>query len=480
MLALDPQSAPLGAADQFGLELLLDLSRILRCDTIGDVVRLRITDEDAISIQACVSNRWMLHRADGIVSVPRGVLRLVTKIAGAEEEQRSERRDRFGRVPPECNALVSNRLERSPVVSQAAAELRRAAGEAAGRRPFRLVAPWPDGKRWAAAFSHDLDVVAYWPVFTALRAVELGRKRKLGPVLSVLGAALRGAAGSPVWSGVLGVLDTERSLEVRSTWFVLCGTPTFTTMKAGDLTYAIESRDAQRILSAVIEAGHEVGLHGSFETYTDAERMRAQRDRLSRVTREPRGIRQHYLRMVPGETQRAMATAGFAYDSTFGFADRNGFRLGVADVLPAWHAATQSPAGIDEVPFIWMDRALSKYRGIESPEVWVADARELAAACEAVEGVWTAVWHPNLTPALGFPGAPAAYASLVRDIVDRSPWIATLEQIVAWRRARRSARATQITPDGTVIVDVAHPSPWQVMVESPRGSATADHIRAPR
>src|SRR2546430_17478224 len=36
----------------------------------------------------------------------------------------------------------------------------------------------------------------------------------------------------------------------------------------------------------------------------------------------------------PGVTERAMAEAGFWYDSTFGFPDRNGFRLGVADVVP--------------------------------------------------------------------------------------------------------------------------------------------------
>ena len=81
-----------------------------------------------------------------------------------------------------------------------------------------------------------------------------------------------------------------------------------------------------------------------------------------------------------------MSSAGFAYDSTFGFSDRNGFRLGVADVLPAWLDSGEGgqPAGIDEVPFTWMDRALSKYQGIESPQAWVEDAIELARACRAV------------------------------------------------------------------------------------------------
>lgn len=478
MLALDPQSVPLGAAEQFGLELLLDLSRVLPCDGRLDAVRLRIVDGEAGSVRTCISSSWMIERGDGVLTLPRGVLRLITAIAGAEEEQRAALRDRFGRVPPECNALVIERLERTPIVSRAAVQLRRAAADVAARRPFRVLAPWPDGKRWAAAFTHDLDVVAKWPVFTALRVAELARKGEVGRVLSVLGAALRSSAANPVWSGVENLLLAERACSVRSSWFVLCGTPTLSTMKAGDLTYSIESRGARRILDAVSAAGHEIGLHGSFETYTDAERMRAQRERLTRVAREPQGIRQHYLRMIPGETQRAMANAGFGYDSTFGFADRNGFRLGVADVVPAWHAGTQAPAGVDELPFIWMDRALSKYRGVESPRAWIEDALELADLCRSVEGLFCAVWHPNLTPALGFPGAPAAYEALMRDVAGRSPFIATMGEIHTWRRSRRSARATQLLPDGTIVVDAPEPSPWAVTLELASGEATRDHVRA--
>jgi len=478
MLARDPQSVPLGAAEQFGLELLLDLSRVLPCDGSFDTVRLRIADGEAGSVRTCISSSWMIQRSDGVVTLPRGVLRVIAAIAGAEEEQRCALRDRFGRVPPECNALVIERLERAPVVSQAAVQLRRAAADVAARRPFRALTPWPEGKRWAAAFTHDLDVVAKWPVFTALRVAELARKGEVGRVLSVLGAALRSSAGNPVWNGVEGLLRAERTSGVRSSWFVLCGTPTMSTMKAGDLTYSIESRGARRILDAVSAGGHEIGLHGSFETYSDAEVMRAQRIRLTRAAGEPHGIRQHYLRMVPGDTQRAMASAGFRYDSTFGFADRNGFRVGVADVLPAWHAGTQTPAGIDELPFIWMDRALSKYRGVESPRAWIEDALELADLCRSVEGLFSAVWHPNLTPALGFPGAPAAYESLMRDVVDRSPWIATMGEIHTWRRARRSARATQLLPDGRVVVDAPERTPWPVTLEDASGAATRDHMRA--
>jgi len=461
MLALDPESQPRGSAEQFGLELLLDLSRVLRFAGNGDTVRLRLVgDDEAVTLDSCLARGWYIERGDGEVAVPRAVLRLVTSIAGAAHEQHATIYDRFGRVRPEDNDLVTSGHERSPVLNLAALELRRAVVAVAGRMPMRLLAPWPNGRRWAVALSHDLDVVARWPIFTGLRLVELARKGDLVRIGSVIRAALRSAVGNPVWQGVASVLGTESEYGVKSTWFILCGTPTLATMRAGDLTYVPESPAARRIISAIGSAGHRVELHGSFETYTDAERFGAQRERLSAIAGTmPNGVRQHYLRMRPGVTHRAMAIAGFKHDSTFGFADRNGFRLGVADVLPVWSEADQNSLDIDEIPFTWMDRALSKYRGVESPEAWIADALELAESTRAVDGLWCGIWHPNLTPALGFPGAPAAYANLVRQLAMMHPFFETTRQIVAWRRERRAARATAIAADGTVRFHTTEPSP---------------------
>jgi hypothetical protein len=105
-----------------------------------------------------------------------------------------------------------------------------------------------------------------------------------------------------------------------------------------------------------------------------------------------------------------------------------------------------------------MDRALSKYRGVEAPEAWIADALDLAETTRAADGVWCGIWHPNLTPALGFPGAPDAYTELVKELAELHPFFGTTREIVAWRRARRSARATAIESDGSVRFHTTEPS----------------------
>jgi hypothetical protein len=162
---------------------------------------------------------------------------------------------------------------------------------------------------------------------------------------------------------------------------------------------------------------------------------------------EPAGVRQHYLRMRAATTPRGMTSAGFAYDSTYGFADRNGFRLGTADVLPLWDAERQEPVGLDEAPFVWMDRALSKYQHVEAPRAWIDDALALAERCRSVEGLWVGIWHPNLATALGFPDAPEAYARLVGELARSDAHVAPLAELVAWRGARRMLRG-RLSNDG--------------------------------
>jgi hypothetical protein len=337
------------------------------------------------------------------------------------------------------------------VVSQAAVGLREAVRRAAGRRRVVILAPWPERRRWAVGLSHDLDVVRAWPAFTALRVFELLRRFELAQIVRVKLSALAAIGRDPIGAGVRGTLESEPRGRVASTWFILCGTPTWATMRAGDLTYLPESKAARRILDTIKAAGGELALHGSFETMDRHAAFSEQRQRLARLTgAEIGGIRQHYVRMRPGNTQRGMAEAGFQYDSTFGFPDRNGFRLGVADVVPAWDEERGRTLALEEVPLTWMERALSKYVRIEDPETWVADALELAAAARAVEGLWVGVWHPNSTAALGFPGATEAYRRLVTELLAPDPFVAPLGTIAAWRRARRGTRIGAVAPDGRV------------------------------
>jgi hypothetical protein len=481
MILLDQSPDQLRPAERYGLEVLIDLSRLLLTERAEcDLVRLKVIERDSAgSAAADLSPKAALELGEGEVRITTAALRGVAEVAGGGVEQRSTATDRHGRVPAAENPLVAAGQSRRPVVSLLGVELRRAVLAAAGRRPVRLLSPWPDGHRWAALMTHDLDVVEWWGLFPLLRMAELGMKGDWDRFARVARAARRSVGRDPVTRGVHSILQLEAHHLIRATWFVICEPPSLRSLIAGDSTYRPDSPATGRILSALTHAGHELGLHGSFATGNDVKRMTAQCRTLSRLASAPvGGVRQHFLRMRPGSTQRVMVEAGFEYDASWGFADRNGFRLGVADVVPAWDAARETPLPLDLVPLIWMDRALSKYAGVEEAGRWIEDARELARECKAVEGAWVGLWHPNTIEALGFPGAEPAFVSLLQALADDRPFFASAHRVVQWRRFRRSVRAARVTADGRVILRTTAGQRTVIAIEDETGDTTQVQIKA--
>lgn len=451
------------AAERWAVETLVDLSSLLRVDgAVSGACDVAPGQGAGITIDGTT------------VRIGRTSLQRVVDVAGAGVEQRSMAEDRHQRVPAEVNPLVADGTERSPVIQALARELRARVAAASGNGPFRTVAPWPGGHRWAAAMTHDLDVMSGWPIFTAARCAELLKKGRVGEVLQVLGAAVTGLGQGPVHRALEEVLRVERDLGIHSTWFILVGDPTLARWWQGDVTYRLESPLVRATLDAIRSGGHELGLHGSMRTFIDVAAFRQERQRLGEVTRTPPlGVRQHFLKMRPGRTQGAMHQAGFHYDATYGFSGRNGFRLGVADVVRGWDEGTHAALPLALVPLHWMDRALSKYQGIEDPAALVDDGLRLADEVRAVEGLWVGLWHPNLDPALGYPGAPAQFARMMRTLRDRSPWMATLSQIVEWREYRRGVFAKSVAPDGRVELGGLGAADLPVALEDREGRVAA-------
>jgi hypothetical protein len=310
---------------------------------------------------------------------------------------------------------------------------------------------------------------------------ELGIKGAWGLAGKVSRAARRSVGRDPVSRGVHSILQLEAHHGIRATWFVICANPTLRSILAGDATYRPEGAAARRILTALTHAGHELGLHGSFATADDSSKMAQQRRSLSRLADTPvLGARQHFLRMRPGRTQEHMVAAGLEYDATWGFADRNGFRLGVADVIPFWSAKRESTLPLDVVPLVWMDRALSKYSGIEEPGRWIEDARELVRECKAVEGSWVGLWHPNTVEALGFPGAEPAFVSLLQALADDRPYFGSAHKLVQWRRFRRSVRASRVTADGRISLTTTSGHRTVIALEDEAGDTVQVQVQSGR
>src|SRR5439155_13636942 len=100
---------------------------------------------------------------------------------------------------------------------------------------------------------------------------------------------------------------------------------------------------------------------------------------------EPKGVRQHYLRVDLPERWNTFQNAGFAYDSSQGFATVCGFRGGTAFPYRLWNGRGLLP--LLEVPLHMMEKALR-------PEADPRRAcRAMIDAVHRVGGVLTVLFH---------------------------------------------------------------------------------------
>src|SRR5260370_4882626 len=97
-----PSCDALTVAERYSVTLLRDLARLPAVeDESADVVRLELTARDPsdTELSTCLARDWYFERGDGVVRVPRAVLRRIAAVAGAAGGQPTGLADPYCRVP---------------------------------------------------------------------------------------------------------------------------------------------------------------------------------------------------------------------------------------------------------------------------------------------------------------------------------------------------------------------------------------------
>jgi hypothetical protein len=168
--------------------------------------------------------------------------------------------------------------------------------------------------------------------------------------------------------------------------------------------YEIHRRGIRRLMRRIHGRGHELGFHGSYETFRDPARVRREFDYLFRIAQQEGvaqsafGGRQHYLRWEAPTTWEAYAQAGLAYDSTLGYADYAGFRCGTCYEFPVFNLRTRQALTLRERPLVVMECSLwnSAYMAL-SLERALEVAGTLSDTCRSYRGDFTLLWHNGQT-----------------------------------------------------------------------------------
>lgn len=157
--------------------------------------------------------------------------------------------------------------------------------------------------------------------------------------------------------------------------------------------YDVSRLEIQSMIRELQDSGMVVGIHPSYSTHNRIDLLLEEVHHLEEVIGGGAfGGRQHYLRFsVPG-TWRDWEAVGLTFDSSLGFADREGFRCGTCHPYRPFDLELDRELRVIEVPLIVMDGTLFNYRRLSDSaarrRIW-----DLANVCRYAGGVFTLLWH---------------------------------------------------------------------------------------
>jgi hypothetical protein len=314
-----------------------------------------------------------------------------------EEWVRSGVRDQHGRFPGRESLPFRAGFLNRPVVDEYAVLLRKWASQVG-------IELRPPKRRFSVLLTHDVD--------------SLGPER--GPI-----QAVRSIAGCLLWRTTLrralsqtavacglrrnahdnldDVIRLDQRVSgrfpvdhCRSLFFFMAGGDS-----PNDGDYRLRSARTLRLLREVKASGAWIGLHTSYLAGADAARMRSERRGLEEATGDIiTKNRHHYLRWREPQDGAAIAVAGVRWDSTLGYADVAGFRLGVCHPIPLFDPVRRCLMGIEEHPLIVMDCTLDRPSYMNFGEEAAFECvRALAENTFRHQGEFVCLWHNTVLAA---------------------------------------------------------------------------------
>lgn len=290
-------------------------------------------------------------------------------------------RDRHGRFKARSSVAFKQDFLDRPIVDEYALVL---------KTWIAALAPWnvTTGRRFSVQLSHDVDHVR-----SSIRSIggDLLRRPSLGKVARGL-QHICWAKSDPHLQGCYQLADISERYGFKSAFYIKGSSP-----GPMDSGYDPSGRLIQRCLRDLASRGHELGFHAGYRTSDNLETFLAEKSRVEAALKiAPRGGRQHYLRFDVSSTWKLWEKGGFAYDSTVGYAQHEGFRCGTCHPYVPFIMADDRQCELREVPLIVMDGTLKSYRQL-TPEIGERAIIRLARRCKSVGGVFTMLWHNSST-----------------------------------------------------------------------------------
>lgn len=299
---------------------------------------------------------------------------------------------------------------------------------------------WPGNAPFAFCLTHDLDVISdYDPKQLSRRYKRMMNAstghRKVHSLIyycySLLKSVFVQKKEDPLWCFEMWC-DMEKSFGFTSTFYVFVADEKLHVfdcdLSVDDyLVFRGERITLKEFIRKLNADGFEIGLHGSYLTFDDAEQFSKQKRILENITGKAIATtRQHYLHYDINSTPKIHDESGILSDSTLGFNTTVGFRAGTS--FPYFLSDH-----LLEVPQIIMDGALFNANSLAYSEAEAKQKiKDTIDLVEETGGCLVINYHPNYINREHWWNS---YVYLLNELKKRNAWCASMDNI--YKIARR-------------------------------------------
>ncbi len=340
------------------------------------------------------------------------LLKSIFHLLSGYEELKTEARDTYGRFPYSESLQFKLGIVNKPVVNYYMEIILKGLREFCARQKI----PFKDQgifDRPILMLSHDVDLVdAYDFKETAYKFKQLigladspyNLKNKVGDAFTALYHFLNPFSKlNPFWS-FNKLMQWEGKRNFHSSYYFLEKDGNYDNSR-----YRFHQPRIRKLIKELSSRGHEIGIHGTMQSWDNPPAMNRTLDHLRAVSPEAvTGIRQHYLRFKPGQTAQIQAEAGLVYDASLGFSEHDGFRNSYCWPFKFFDFNKQEVMDFWEIPLSLMDVTHFYKRELDLNQSKEA-TRALSAEVVKFNGVFSLLWHNSFFSEREFPGITEHY-----------------------------------------------------------------------
>ncbi len=137
----------------------------------------------------------------------------------------------------------------------------------------------------------------------------------------------------------------------------------------------------------------EVGIHPSYASNKNSNKLRTEIQRLSKIlNKEITKSRQHFLKINLPYTYRNLINNDITDDYTMGYASEIGFRAGICTTFNFYDLDMDAETNLKVHPFAIMESTLKDYRNISNPDV-IEYIKPVISQVKEVNGNLLTLWH---------------------------------------------------------------------------------------